>query len=202
MDKIRIWGIVISVGAVVALIGIGTALSGAGLDEEEQVDEEWPSVDNLHVYYLEMSCSGGKLVDMEYAVAAGTMTVQILTEEGLDELLEVGSITASNVLFSRTSQSSGTFEWTPPETDKYNLVFYDFSQTGTTVTASGTFTGASNGILYAGIGIIVAGIIIAVVGAIKRQKLANQKDATMPQDVVMYPSAPPMELTPKEPPKP
>jgi hypothetical protein len=202
VDKLRIWRIVISVGAIVAMIGIGIAFTGAGLDEEELVDDEWANVDNEHVYYLEMSCKGGKLVDMNYSVSAGFMTVQILTEEGLNQLVYDGTAFPSEVLLSRTAVGSGHLLWTPPETDKYLLAFYEFSQTGSTVSVTGTFTGASNTLLFTGIGIVAVGIIIAAIGAIKGRKLVKRKDAAKPQDVVMYPAEPPTETGLKELPKP
>ena len=101
MDKIKLWGILASVGMVIALIGVGIAVSGAGLDEKVQVDEEWTDVNSLYVYYLEMSCKGGKLVDLDYTLSAGTMTVRILTEDGLNELLETGDVSGSEIMLSR-----------------------------------------------------------------------------------------------------
>ena len=81
-------------------------------------------------------------------------------------------------------------------------MFYYFTQTGTTVQVTGTFTGASDVMLFAGVGVVVVGIRIVAVAAIKRQKLVKRRDAIKPQDVVMYPAAPPTEASPKEPPKP
>lgn len=202
MDKVKLWGIVVSVGSILAVIGIGMAVSGSGLDEKQQVDQEWASVDNLHVYYLEMSCSGGKAVSMDYSVAAGFMTVQILTEDGLNQLVETGLASSSDVLLSRTSETSGTIEWTPPETEKYVLAFYDFSTPGSTVTVTGSFTGASSSLLYGGIGLAAVGVILAVVGFVKRRKLVKAADASKPQDIVMYPEAAPTDQAPKELPKP
>lgn len=201
MEKVKIWGIVVSVGVVITLIGIGTIVSGAGLNQKEHVDHEWTDVDNLHVYYLEMSCKGGNAVNMDYGVSSGTMTVQILSEDGLDELLGTGTVLSSEIFLTRLGASTGTADWTPPHTEKYILVFYNFTQTGATVTVTGTFTGASDTILFLGIAIVVIGIVIAAVGAIKRAKAGRERDATKPQDVAMYPSAPPTGQGPKEPPK-
>lgn len=186
MDKIRMWGIVISVGSILAVIGLGLAASGAGVDTEQDVSQEW-TVDPDYVYYLEMDAKADEPIELDYALSSGTMRVQMLSTEGLDNLIETGAPGASETYWSRSSQTSGAVDWTPDETDTYVLAFYDFSVDGAQLEVAGTFTSASSTMLFVGIGLVVVGVVIAALGAVKRRQRAYDRDLGKPQDVVMYP---------------
>jgi hypothetical protein len=182
-----IWRIVIIAGVFLVFFGSFDAVTVAEPNEEVNVDYTWSNVDNNHVYYVRMSCASGKLVNMDYVAGAGTMTVAILTEDGLNEIINSGYPSSSEVLLNRESQSSGNIQWTPPQTQKYVLVFYDFSQTGTEVSVAGTFTGASNSEVLTSIGVAAVGAIVVIVGALRQRQLRKEWNATKPQEIVMYP---------------
>jgi len=188
MNRMRNWGIVMSVGLLVIFSGL--YLVYAGGESEQSFDSEWV-VNTAYVYYFRLDAAGGKPITSSYSLSQGNMTIAFMSGEGFRQLTEESSVDSNEVFHSLEEGSAGTISWTPDKDRRCYLVFYGFTNTGAMLTVDGTFTASLPVYRYAGVAVIVAGAVILAVGGLKMMKARIVGEDFLSQEAKTFGQEPP-----------